>query len=142
MLPDGIYGWLTVSQRTLRCKRGSNESQPCTSFARTRLISSTHAQLYPRIFPLWKSVPRPRLLAKSILNGLVWLKENIVAPGIVYRFLPAGSEKDCFLRETIASCNNWNITHDEMEISLSLILLKTGLTGLGREERVSSSSYS
>ena len=55
----------------------------------------------------------------------------------MYRFLPVESEKDCFLRETIASCNNWNMTHDEMEISLSLILLKIGLTGLGRVERVS-----
>ena len=68
---------------------------------------------------------------------LLWLKENIVALGIMYFSMPVGSEKDCFLRETIASCNNWNMTHDEMEISLALILLKIGLTGPGRVERVS-----
>ena len=35
----------------------------------------------------------------------------------MYRFLPVGSEKDCFLRETIASWNNWNMARDEMEES-------------------------
>ena len=35
----------------------------------------------------------------------------------MYPFLPVGSGKDCFLRETIASWKNWNMTHDEMEVS-------------------------
>ena len=70
-------------------------------------------------------------LAKSISNRLlVWLKENIVAPGII---LLIGSKKT-FFRETISSWNNWNMAHDEMEMNLLLILLKIGLTGLCRVE--------
>ena len=41
---SSVTGWVipTSTQTTLRCKRGWNESQPCTSFARTRLISSIY----------------------------------------------------------------------------------------------------
>ena len=108
------YVRTSMSQSTLRCKRGWNESQPCTYFARTRLITRT---LCPRISPLWTSVTR------HLSNRLAWLKENIAAPSIMYRFLPVGYKKDCFLRETIASWswNNWNMTHVEMEISLSIL---------------------
>ena len=35
-------GYVCVSQGTLRCKRGWNESHLCTSLARTRLMSSIH----------------------------------------------------------------------------------------------------
>ena len=45
--PDGLY----VTQSTLRCKRGWNESQPCTFFARTRLISST-MYMYKNLAPM------------------------------------------------------------------------------------------
>ena len=52
-----VTGWVirTCTQSTLRCKRGWNESQPCTSFARTRLLPSIYVQ---ESCPYARSSPR------------------------------------------------------------------------------------
>ena len=61
-----VTGWVirTCTQSTLRCKRGWNESQPCTSFTRTRLISSIYVYVQ-------ESCPNARSSPRDVTNGKI-----------------------------------------------------------------------
>ena len=68
-------------------------------------------------FIIWESRPYGHLSPGQIPCKtdflLVWLKKNFVAQGIILLI----ASENTFLRETIASRNSWNMTHDKMEIA-------------------------
>ena len=121
---SSVTGWVirTCTQSTLRCKRGWNESQPCTSFARTRLISSIYMYIYKNLAP----VPGHPLVTET--NGKPHCWENAIVVSEVTNLNAVASNlpRTCFKSQSLP---NSVIFITELHLHVFLALCSSSNSG-------------